>query len=326
MAIAALFLSLHPCLARAQPAARAEIPIREVILSDGERRYAVPISVGGVRIEASLDSGSTGLRVLPGVVPAASERLSGHRTTYSYDSGTQFGGEVAEADLIIGVMGRAKFQQIDKVGCRIGVVCPAAKVNPDQFGIQGSGLPNEGFKAILGVNMASDETPNPLIAMGVKRWIIELPRPGQNETGRLVLNPTDDEVAGYRIFPTDRQFRDQRGGLHDAIAGCLINQTTKRSICGPTDLDTGAPAIQVGMRDAPDAWKPQTPAMMVFLDKGQPAIGAQFTLGQGPGTHMTMRSQPNGPAEAHIFLGILPYFVFSALYNPGVETVGLKAR
>lgn len=35
------------------------------------------------------------------------------------------------------------------------------------------------------------------IALGVVRWIIELPEPGSTSPGRLILDPTDDEVAGF---------------------------------------------------------------------------------------------------------------------------------
>jgi hypothetical protein len=317
----------HSTSAQAQGATRVEIPIREVVLSDGSHRYGVPITVGGAPIEAGLDSGSTGLRILPGVVPAAAVKSSGHRTSYSYDNGVEFDGTVVEADVTIGVSGRIKFEQIDKVSCKPGVrTCQATRVKPEEFGIQSGGLPNEGFKAILGVNMASDTAPNPLMAMGVKRWIIELPRPGKGETGRLVLDPTDAEIADYKRFRIDSQFVDQHGGLHDAIEGCLVNTATKRSYCGPTDLDTGAPGVQVATSDT-SPWQPQTPVAIAFLDNGKPVIGADFTVGQGPGARLSFRPPPpRRPSASHIYLGIIPYFVFSALYEPEAGRVGLKPR
>lgn len=307
-------------------ALRAEVPIRELALSDGERRYVVPITVGGTPIDAGLDSGSTGLRILPGAVPAGSEQLSGRRNTYSYDSGTEFSGRIAEADVTIGVSGRAKFQQIETVGCRSDLrACPAARVKPEQFGIQGSGLPGEGFKAILGINMASDDAPNPLVALGVRRWIVELPRPGEGKAGRLVLNPTDEEVADYKILAVDSQFADLHGGLHDAVQGCLVNQTTKRSYCGATDLDTGAPGIQIATSDAADKWPPQTPVTMAFYQKGKPTVGATFTVDGEPGARITIRSEPRARGS-RIFLGILPYFAFSVLYDPKARIIALKPR
>lgn len=68
--IVALLLTLVASGAHAEPAAaqRAEVTVREVVLSDGMRRYAVPIRVGATDILAGLDSGSTGLRILPNVL------------------------------------------------------------------------------------------------------------------------------------------------------------------------------------------------------------------------------------------------------------------
>ena len=58
-------LAIAPALhARAADAPGLEVPIREVVLSDGVRRYAVTLTVDGVPIEAQLDTGSTGLRIL----------------------------------------------------------------------------------------------------------------------------------------------------------------------------------------------------------------------------------------------------------------------
>jgi hypothetical protein len=325
-AVAVVCAATHPSGARAQNASRAEIPIRDVVQTNGQHRYTVPITVGGVQIEAPLDSGSTGMRILPGVVPAQAEQSSGRRTSYSYDNGVEFDGVVVEADMTLGASGRVKFQQIEKVGCKPGLAaCQATRVRPEEFGIESGGLPNEGFKAILGINMASDAAPNPLMALGVKRWIIELPRPGEDKPGRLVLNPGDAEVADYKLFRIDGQFANRRGGLHDAIQGCLVNQATKKSFCGPTDLDTGFPGMEVVISDAPEAWRPQTQATMAFFDKNKPVIGADFVVGDGPGSRLTFRPEPRAMV-AHLLLGTLPYYAFSVLYDPAAQTVGLKAR
>jgi hypothetical protein len=325
-AAAVVCAAIHPATACAQGAARIEVPVRDVVQSNRQHRYTMAITVGGVPIEAAIDSGSTGLRILPGVVPAVAEQSTGRRTSYSYGNGVEFDGAIVEADVTIGAAGRVRFQQIDKVGCRPGLRgCQATQVKPEEFGIESGGLPNEGFKAILGINMASDIAPNPLMALGARRWIIELPRPGDGQPGRLVLNPSDAEVAGYRLFRIDGQFARQRGGLHDAIAGCLINKAIQKSVCGPTHLDTGFPGMEVVMSDPPEAWRPRAPVTMTFLDEGKPVIGADFAIGEEPGSRFKFRTQPGTPG-AQILLGTLPYYAFSVLYDPESKTVGLKAR
>jgi hypothetical protein len=303
---------------------RAELPIREVVLSDGEHRYVVSIQMGSTTIEAGLDSGSTGLRILPGVLKPADAQASSQRTSYSYTSGTQFDGIVAEAQAGIGLAGRVKFQQIEKVGCRAGEPCPAARVPPEQFGIQGSGLPGEGFKAILGINMEPQAVANPLVQLGVRRWIIELPRPDEGRPGRLVLNPGEAEIADYKVFHTDSSAGDA-AGAHDAISACIVNPSTRRSYCGPGVLDTGAPGIQIMTSEPGSPWPASTPLTLAFMDSGKPALGASFAVGSGPGTRLTILERPRA-RNPRLILGVLPYYAFSVLYDPQARTVGLKAR
>jgi hypothetical protein len=329
-AMAMVCVASHPSGALAQSAVRAEIPIRDVVQSNRQHRYTVPITVGGVQIEAPLDSGSTGMRILPDVVPAAAEQSSGRRTRYSYGNGVFFGGTVVEADMTIGgpggVSGRVRFQQIDKVGCiPTHPACQWTWVKPEEFGIESGGLPNEGFKAILGINMASDMAPNPLMVLGAKRWILELPRPVESKPGRLILNPTDAEVAGYTLFRIDGQFANQRGGWHDAIAGCITNNATRKSFCGPTHLDSGAVGVDISTSDPPEDWGQQTPVTMAFLDEGKPVMSADFTVGATPGSRLKFSPQPGAPG-VQILLGTIPYYAFSVLYDPAARTVGLKAR
>jgi len=74
---------------------------------------------------------------------------------------------------------RASRSSSESIARRTFRIAPASLVSAAQYGIQGDGLPGEGFVAIMGVNMGHDPVPNPLIALGVKRWIVELPRPGE---------------------------------------------------------------------------------------------------------------------------------------------------
>jgi hypothetical protein len=303
--------------------ARAELPIREVILSDGEHRYTVQIQVGSTTIEAGLDSGSTGLRILPGVLKPGEVQASSRGVSYNFTSGTQFDGVIAEAQTTIGLSGPVKFQQIEKVGCRPGESCPAKRVSLEQFGIQGSGQPGEGFKAILGINTGPQAVANPLMQLGVRRWIIELPRRGVGRRGRLVLNPGEAETADYKVFHTDTGAGG--GGGHDAISACLINQTSRQSYCGPGVFDTGAPNIQIAASAPGPPWPASTSVTLAFMDGGKPALGAAFMVGAGPGTRLTTLERPRLRAP-RLLLGILPYYAFSVLYDPQAQIVGLKTR
>ena len=217
--------------AQAQPAApvRAEVPVREVVLSDGVRRYAVPIRVGATAMDAGLDTGSSGLRLVPGAAPEGDAAPTGRGDTYSYGAGAKLDGVVGRATVSVGALsGTTTLQLVRKVGCTADKPrCAAGSIPGAQYGVQGDGLPGEGFKAILGVNMADAEVPGLFAGIGARRWIVELPRPGETAPGRIVLNPTDAETQGFVALPVVERYADRKGGLHDAVAGCLQNTSSR---------------------------------------------------------------------------------------------------
>lgn len=312
------------------PAVRTEVPVREVVLSNGTRRYAVLITVGATAIEAGLDTGSSGLRLVPGAVPETDARPTGRSDTYSYGAGAKLDGVVGEAQVAVGALqGATTVQIVRRVGCTADKPrCAAASIPVAQYGIQGDGLPGEGFKAILGVNMARAEIPGLFAGIGARRWIVELPRPGEDAPGRIVLNPTDAEAAGYTPLPVTPRFSEQKGGLHDAVAGCLEIAASGHRICGAVMLDTGAPGLRVLSPDAPSAaWPDGTPATLLLADaQGRVKATEALVIGQrAQASHLTFERRSQSPAPA-IFAGLLPYFAFSVLYDPEHGTVAFKAR
>lgn len=324
-AVAGLFSGAQ---AQAPVPVRVEIPIKEVVLSDGTRRYTIPIMVGQVAIEAGLDTGSTGLRVLPGVLSASDAASSERADTYSYGSGAQLAGVVGKGVFAIGgLSGPTQIQLVSAVRCTAEKPqCPVSRVSVKDYGVQGDGLPGQGFKAIIGVNMANADVPNPLMGIGVKRWIVDLPRPGEHGGGRLILNPTDGEAAEYVRFPIDARFSDLRGGLHDAVSGCFINDATQQNFCGPLVMDTGAPGLRVVSPGGGRAWPNGTPATLAFIQDGKPRLGSKFEVGRrDQASAFRVEEEPRAP-QTRLFSGLLPYFAFSVLYDPAAAQVGLKPR
>jgi len=324
---AASIWSLALVLAAALPAqaqTRSEVPIRQVDLSDGERRYAVMLKLGGTQIEAGLDSGSTGLRILPGVLQPGDAKGGGGSDHYAYGSGTEFVGETGKGLLTIGgASGAISVQLIKTKQCVDRQPnCPASKIPMEQFGIQGSGIPGAGFKAIFGINMSDAEIDSPLSAIGVKRWIIELPRAAA-ETGRLILNPTDEEVKDYALLPID----GHGGGLHDAVKGCILNRTTKANACGALTLDTGAPGISIISTGIGPAALPEgASAAFGFYDGRTARAMESFTVGAR--AHAAKLSFPMalGRRDTVIRSGLSAYFAFDVLYDSRNAKLGLKPR
>lgn len=329
-ALAALLLSLAAVApALAAEAGRAEVPIREATLSDGTRRYAVPVTMGGLALEAGLDTGSSGLRVLPNVLSAGQAHATAKRDDYSFGAGARFEGVIGETTVAIGELsGPVRIQLVQNVGCtRERPRCAAGRVPLESYGVQGDGLPGEGFKAILGAAMGPADVDNPLQATGARRWVIDLPRPGE-AAGRLILNPTDEELAGFVRLPLAAAFSGQAGGLHDAVHGCLQNETTGGSVCGAVTLDTGAPGLRVATPEAPPAaWPERTPARISFADRSGRVLAIEHLMvgSQAQASRLSIEPRPGAPMPI-VFAGLSPYFAFSVLYDPEHGEIGLKPR
>jgi hypothetical protein len=314
----------------APPAVRSEAEIRQTTLSNGARRYAGPVRVGGTALLAALDTGSTGLRILPGVLAPADAAASTEAEVYGYASGSRYEGVVGDAALTIGgAGGRGPVHLIRSIGCFAYLPrCPASRTTLEKYGIASDGLPGEGFKAILGVDMAPGRVGNPLRFLGVQRWIVELPRPGEGQ-GRLVLNPTPEETDGYVMVPLAAPYAHERGGgLHDAVPGCLTNPGVRTRACGVVLMDTGAPGLSVANGPlGAEPWPDGTAAVLELFDaQGGLAAREALTIGlRDQGTRLSYRRETRVYGVV-IYAGIAPYFAYSVLYDPKRQMIGLKPR
>jgi hypothetical protein len=317
--------------ARAAPnvAVRSEAPIVQSTLSNGARRYAVPVRVGATTLMTALDTGSTGLRILPGVLGAADAAVSDEPETYGYASGSRYEGLVGQAELAIGgAQGTGPVHLIKTIGCYSYLPhCPASRTTLAQYGIASDGLPGEGFKAILGIDMAPGRVGNPLRSMGVRRWIVELPRPGEGD-GRLILNPTDAETEGYAMVPLAAPYAHERGGgLHDAVPGCLSNPALGARACGVVLMDTGGAGLQVANGRLGAPWPDGTEVVLDLFDSvGGVAARAALTVGRrDQGTRLSFRQEGRVQGVV-IYAGIAPYLAYSVLYDARRQMIGLKPR
>lgn len=280
LAVSGLLAASHSA-AQAQSAS-VQVPIREVDLSDGTRRYVVTIEIDGHRIDAGLDTGSV-------------------------------------ADLQNG----GRWQIIRAIGCSAARPdCPAAHVDSRKFGIQGNGLAGEGFRAILGVGLANADLPNPFQEIGAHRWIIELPRPGETSSGRLILNPSNEQVAGF----TPLLLADpHRSRANDAVRACLEHDGGKL-ICAPTLIDSGAPGIELVNDRADVGWTEGAGARLTFEQHADTALGIRFSVGR-----RVQASRFDAVADprvdgVRIRSGLLTYFAYDVLYDADYGTIAVKPR
>jgi hypothetical protein len=220
--------------------ARVEVPISQVRLSDGVLRYTVPVSVGGARLQAMLDTGSFGLRVLAAALPPGQYSPTSIHRDFGFASGARFHGRIATA--VVGIGGASTgspvpIQVVEAVDCGPRMPnCPAGRIGASQYGIGGNGLANQGFAAILGVSMRSPHVymgaANPLASMGTRRWIIVLPRAG--EAGRLIINPDPSELAGFSQTHVSERSMDSggnhRGNLERFWANAVLYDATRGAV------------------------------------------------------------------------------------------------
>ena len=305
----ALALLLLPAAASAQ---RAELPVREVDLPNGDRRFATTLQIDGKPVEVGIDTGSTGLRVLPRGLGAAGTGARGPQVRYSYGAGTAFEGQAVSVSVEAGgVAGAVKVMRIDAVGCTAARPdCPVAHADLNAYGIQGDGIAGQGFAAILGTRLQRDPIDNPFVQLGLRRWVIELPTPA-GAPGRIILNPSDAEVAGYARIDVDAE---------GTTPGCL---TGPDKICGRAFFDTGAAGLRV-IRAAPfRPWPNGTPAT-IGLGAGEAAQSMAVTIGRRDQASGLLYA--SGANATRLSFGFAPYFHWSVLYDADARQIGLKVR
>ncbi len=334
MALSSMALCcIAPAFGGSREPARVEVPIKQVILSNGKIRYAIPVNVGGVALDAWIDTGSSGLRILSRVVEASAIETTKKTSIYRFGSGLKLTGVLAKAVVSIGNASTIipiDIQVIQSVECVIEMPsCPAAKVSRGDFLLGGAALPGEGFRAIIGLNMAEADVNNPLGRIGDRSWIVELPKRDDSQSGKLVINPNKEDRAGFVPIRTDELFHRVSGvgGFHDAVLGCLVDTDGQRNICGPTLLDTGTQGISVISHQVADVSNGAFGRRMVmtFLAEDGTKFGAPFISGETGHSIVAGISRPNQP-RTRIIAGTFPYFAFSVLYDQHNGIIAFKYR
>jgi hypothetical protein len=248
--------------------------------------------------------------------------LSDTKSHYAYTSGAQLNGFVATATLSLGAASSPQpvsFEAVQTVDCADDQPkCPASKIALADYGIGGSGFPKQGFKAIVGTSFLHADVDNPLLAMGVDRWIVEVPRSGEAQPGKLILNPSEEEVADYIRF--------EMAGPGGAIPGCLINNDLHETICGRVFLDTGAPGVGLELHGPAGSlpWPVGAHAVIVVQNAARKQTGVDFVLGSDEQYRLFISRPSNLPSTR--ISSALPFSTFSVLFDPSARVIGLKAR
>ena len=330
--------SLATILILASPAgARTDVLVHQTVLPDGITRYSVPITVGdGSPIEAELDTGSFGLRVLKAALRPDQYEATDLSRIYAFGGGAKFEGVLARAVLGVGPVrtdGPVLFQLVDRVGCvEAQPRCLASRIKAEDYRIAGDGFARQGYFAILGLSMrraATDDSAwNPLMSSGDLSWILVLPLPGSAEPGHLIIDPDATDRADFvtlQLRPEKEVSGRLTGWADAALPGCLVPADGGPSFCDETVLDSGAPGIVVGTAtvSAPQSWETGKAARLEIGGAGGP-VSAPFTSGHGDAYRVTLHP-PHGDSP-RLSAGSLPFFSYAVLYDARTGTMGFKPR
>jgi hypothetical protein len=245
---------------------------------------------------------------------------------FAFGSGARPAGVVGKGKVAFGTLtGEASLHLVKDVGCIASKPnCPGRLGRG--YGFLGNGLVGEGFRVLLGGSMGPTTIDTPFMAVGARRWIIELPRPGEAAPGRLVLNPTNEEAASYRMASLVGGHAERDGGgLHDAVYGCLTHKAGVRQACGLVTFDTGA--FFARLLNVP----PGTPQwtggealeLQLMTPDRRPVASTAWTAG-GPAQQIYYGTAP--VRGTVLQLGVAPYYAFSVLYDPAGRRLGFKER
>lgn len=319
----------------ASAAGRVDILVHQSVLPDGDPRYSVPVTVGdGPSIEAELDTGSFGLRVLQSALKPSQYQTTGVRRSYAFGGGAKFDGVMARAAVGVGTVrtgAAVLFHLVEHVGCAEGrPSCPAGQVSARDYRIAGDGYPRQGYSAILGLSMRraadDDGAQNPLTADGPRSWILILPQPGSAEPGHLIVDPDATDRAGFTLLKLSPQ-GGASGWADTGLPGCLVEDGGGKRFCGRTLLDSGAPGLSVASDTVggPQPWGKGRNARIEIGGADGP-VSVPFTSGQDWSSRVLLHP-PRGPeGGAQISVGTLPYFSYAVLYDAEAGTIGFKPR
>jgi hypothetical protein len=244
--------------------------------------------------------------------------------TYTFGSGAHLEGTAGQARFTLGgVTAPATIHLVNQVNCIArSPNCPGRLGLG--YGFLGDGLPHEGFRVLIGANMGRTSIDNPLTALGARRWIIELPRPGEPGDGKLIANPTDDEVKGFTMIRLVGGYREEDGGMHDAIWSCLRNPKDESRACGPALMDTGSFSVRLNNTSLREPWPAGKPLVLDFRNDG---LTPRASMSLTSGAQAQTISLATAPTRGVVLQpGVAPYYAFAVLYDPQRGQIGLKAR
>ncbi|UUQ63349.1 hypothetical protein NLK61_18985 [Pseudomonas fuscovaginae UPB0736] len=311
------------------------IPVMTKVVA-GNRFFYVRLRIGdGPETNVILDTGSNGLRAVSAVVPHSN--TSGRKLVYSFESGSELQGTLANESLSAGgrSLGTVPVQVVNALLCTKNTPnCPVAQLDPATPFVKGvDGRSSEEFGAIMGIRLfdqAGKWVPNPLVAAGFERWVVQLPI-ADDQPGALILDPSMAELKGFTRLKVDK---------NGTVAGCLNVRGGAEITCSSTVLDSGDPHVFVFSRDVEqrvltsgkamalvlsDTGSADSKVIFKFLSEKVGAKGGHDVLLYRPEVVST-RPLKAAEAKPYINSGYLPFMHYNFLFDNEERVIGLQSR
>jgi len=296
----------------------------------------VNITVNGKLFKTVFDTGSSGLRMMNGALPAAPGDTLSQRVSYSYGDAIQklsLRGKVRKAEVA--------FDKL-RTPLPISIMCiDSAKYNPgsdwiatgDSAVIRSNHFRN--CSAIMGVGLRNRDRSAGVVsplsqAPGNGKFIVMFPGYGGTK-GSVIINPAPADEAGFIYFklaPGKAVNTGYGNGWRDnELPGCItINNS---SACLPTLLDSGNPDIKVfsneftGRQAVPSR---NYVTLRIGATNDTAFIQTSFFTGDEKLEGRDRVYLDAGPNEPKMIFGVRFFFEFDVLYDQQNGIIGIRKK
>jgi hypothetical protein len=235
------------------PLAPTVLPLTIKYQTAEQVALTVPITIGATTVDTVFDTGSSGLRILPGALaPSDIVANTMMQVTETYASGVQFVGHAALAQVSFGAAKTPKpipVMIIDVVQCAAGHPnCNAAGFTADTYQIKPDAS-GHGYRAIIGTGMhcfrGSAGICNPIVQLaGHPAFAVRIPGGYGASSGTVEIGPTLPSAMKTLQLPAltgGAPLADGSPSWNDwALPICVADKTSGAQWCSPGLFDTGA--------------------------------------------------------------------------------------
>ena len=319
--------SSTPVMDGTDPDASVVIPIRALNIN-GDARFSIQVYVGGKKIDALLDTGSFGLRVMSDALGDAGVEAGTRALTANYNGGLMLQGVEGQAVVSLGGLNTpAPVPIMIVTGACQGSPCEPVDAGP----------PIYGFDAILGIGLRGD--PN-----GIRSPIASLPGQRQflihtigdpdvvgDDAGTLTIGVPSSPFTSYaRSFQLEPQYPDASvDGAAPAwddtgIRGCVNDETTGQSWCEGTLFDTGEATVYVQRNDQSSSSLKKDDLAQIIITGSGGCVFDDYTVPVDMPSRNQIQVRYVDASAPYINMSMLAFYRYDVLFDPrhGVITLG----